>query len=172
MSLPFPISAPQRGTWKTTLLSRDAWHIGHPWHQRWSQIEVVCSINVQNGSICTYFIPQETIWKPVAPGLMVRFDRQAGPTIGRALNQTISSECNGGLALTTQCQQHQILLPEATSDFYRLSLVIKQAIQAIFFKFSTVRNLVHVSVLGCISRDGIFDCCFSVNLGRMGYNFR
>ena len=35
--------------------------------------------------------PQETIWKPVAHGLMVSFDRQAGPTFGCALNQTIGS---------------------------------------------------------------------------------
>ena len=56
MSLPFPISAPQPGTGKTTLLSRETWHIGHPWHQRWSQIGVVCSMNIQNGSIGTYFI--------------------------------------------------------------------------------------------------------------------
>ena len=29
---------------------------------------------------------QETIWKPVAHGLMVSFDRQAGPTFGCALS--------------------------------------------------------------------------------------
>ena len=34
----------------------------------------------------------------------------------------------------------------------------------------TVPGPGHVTVPGCISRDGIFDCCFSVNSGRMGYN--
>ena len=115
MSLPFPISVPQPCTGKTTLLSCEPWHIGHPWHQRWSQIGVVCSKNIQNGSIGTAFIPEETIWKPVAHGLMVSFDRHAGPTFGCALNQTIGSVCNGRLALATQCQQHRMLLPEATS---------------------------------------------------------
>ena len=58
--------------------------MGHSssWHQKWSQIGVVCSINIQNGSIGTDFIPQETIWKPLSHGLMVSFDRQSGPTFG------------------------------------------------------------------------------------------
>ena len=33
----------------------------------------------------------------------------------------------------------------------------------------TVPGPGHVTVPGCISRDGIFDCCFSVNSGCMGY---
>ena len=88
-SLPFLISAPQPGTGNITLLSRDAWHSGHAWHYRyrWSLLGVVCSINIQNGSTGTPFIPppQETIWKPVAHRLMVSFGRQAGPTFGCAL---------------------------------------------------------------------------------------
>ena len=46
-SLPFPISAPQPGTGKTTLLSHDAWHSGRAWQQIWSQIGVVCSIHTE-----------------------------------------------------------------------------------------------------------------------------
>ena len=33
-------------------------HIGHACHQRWSQIGVVCSMDVHNGRIGIYFIPQ------------------------------------------------------------------------------------------------------------------
>ena len=40
------------------------------------------------------------------------------------LNQTIGSECNGRLALTTQCQQHRMLLPEATSCQFFLFFII------------------------------------------------
>ena len=65
----------------------DAWHNRHTWHQRWSQIGVVCSMNIQHGSIGTYFIPNETVWKPVAHGQMVSYDRHAGPTFGCALSE-------------------------------------------------------------------------------------
>ena len=65
MSMSFPISARQSGTWNTTLRSHDAWHRGHTWYQRWSRIGVVCSINIQNGRLSQILSHKEIVWKPV-----------------------------------------------------------------------------------------------------------
>ena len=134
-------------TWNLTMLTHPT--IGHPWHQIWSQIGVVCSINIQNGSIGTDFIPPpppppqkkktkkktKTIWKPAACGLMVSFDRQAGPTFSCVLSvwtepdNWVRVQCKAGLDNTRYCYRKPpaVKMWHRGGDFHRLSLVIKQA---------------------------------------------
>ena len=86
-------------------MSHDAWHSGHAWHQRWRQIGVVCSINIQNGRIGTDFIPpRNNLNASSTDGLMVSFDRQAGPVFGCALlvvwtepDNWVRVQCKAGL---------------------------------------------------------------------------
>ena len=108
-----------------------------PWHQRWSQIGVVCSINIQNGSIGTAFIPRRNNLKASSTWTGGEFlTDKLGP-----LSVVLWTRQLGQSAMEGWPWQHSVnntgccyRKPPAVKswhrggDFYTSSLVIKQAI--------------------------------------------
>ena len=98
------------------------------WIKEWWALSLICktwlqnlavqSVHTQDESIGTYFILQRAIWKPVAWSagkflqIVWAYFRLCSTSV-KWTRQLGLSATSGRLSLTTQCQHHRMLLPEA-----------------------------------------------------------